>query len=467
MRPAAILLTLVCIALACGLWLFRSRASVAPTPVAPDVAPATTPGANAPDELAPSDRSPAPIQSPVAPTPATKPAPASTDPTNAELTKEEVQALEVETPPGVIEGIVLRGRDPITTGGLVHYRRGPLHDLAKHPHELVVEEGTRQTNIDAHGMFRIAALEPGAYSLAVDVGRGLEQEVWTGLAANKPTRRVVIVLGTTSVKGHVWDDNGSPVSGALVAVEMEFDRKGVRSFRSTRATTNDGSYSMEDLPAGTGWFTVRLPAKWVLNESALMRRITLLPGEQRILDFGAPEPAKQWTGTLRNVSGDIIRGGGRLHLTRKDTQAYAESKIQEDGTFSVLVRPGEYAIGVSLNSDWDHRFELPPLQIGAVDIEHDLTFPGVRVTGVVIDESTGLPVAPKYRIGIGLRPRNANMGGPGTKVDAEGRFVVDGVEPGEWLVSSWPLKLVEGDHELIVSKQDVEIPLRLTVKTAK
>lgn len=76
-------------------------------------------------------------------------------------------------------------------------------------------------------------------------------------------------------------------------------------------------------------------------------------------------------------------------------------------------------------------------------------------------------MSPKFKLGIGVRMRNANNGGSGAKLDAQGRFVVDGVEPGVWLVSSWPLKLVGGDHEITVTKQDVEIPLRLTVRTSK
>jgi hypothetical protein len=460
MKAVWILIVVIGIVLGCWLMLFGSTDSVVATPVVPDAAPVRE--SRFLESLTPPERSAAAV-APIVP-----PVNARSSPTEPrELTKEEVQAFEVPIQPGIIEGIVLRGREPLSTGGIIRYRRGDLYDMSNPSGELTLEEGTEQTNIDAHGLFRTEELQLGGYELGVDLGHGLEQEVRVNLLSPQARRRIVIVLGTTSASGHVWDDNGAPLKGALVAITMEFERKGAQNFRTTRATADDGSYSMQDLPAGHGWFTVQLTGRWRPNESDLMQRITLSSGEHRILDFGAPEPATKWSGALKNSAGDNIRGGARLHLTRVDSNAYSESKIMDDGTFTVLVRPGEYGVGVSLNSNWDHRIELPHVNIPSIDLDHDLIFPGTRITGVVIDEATGQPVDPKFELGIGVRMRNANNGGSGAKLDDNGRFVVDGIEPGVWLVSSWPIPLVEGDHEIIVSKQDVEIPLKLAVKTRK
>jgi hypothetical protein len=430
---------------------------------APDAARPELGEAPEPELSGSSERSPAPTAHPVAAQTA-----AIADASEApELTTAEAQALEVETPPGVIEGIVLRGREPLTTGGFVFFRRGYAEYIREDPRNAAAQDKLDSTSIDLRGTFRIVGLEPGDYTLALDLGNGAEQQTTVRLAPNKPGRRVVIVLGTATVKGHVYDMEGRPVAHARVRVDSEFSRKGANNFADVRSTGVDGSYEITDVPAGPAWFTVLLSGDWASRETDQMQRVTIAAGEVRIIDFGAPEPAKKWTGTVRARTGDEVRGGGTLSLTRTDTRAYSEAKIEDDGTFSVLLRPGQYSVGAKLNSNWDARVSFPPIQVGTLDLNQDLTLAGTSVTGVVIDARTGQPVHSALVLHIGLRLRDTKAEGPSGSVDDKGRFAVAGVEPGVWLVSAWPLQLVEGDHEITVGKQDVEIPLRLTVKTGK
>lgn len=438
--------------------LERSDPHTLPAGVAPEVA------ADRPDFDEPSQSRPRSLASPPGPTevPASPPPLASLpqEPTDA-----EIAALEVETPPGVMEGIVLRGREPLTTGGVVFFRPGYFSRLPEHPRDAGPQARLESAAIDGSGMFRIANLIPGNYTLAIDVGQGAQHETSVQLTSQKPGRRIVIVLGSARVSGHVYDEEGNPVADARVVVEGQFVRKGARSFRTSRSTRADGSYGFTDLPVGLYWFTVQLGGAWDSNDADSQQRLRLSAGEARVIDFGSTQAARTWSGTVRNRSGDPVQGGCRLHLTHSETGAYSVAVVEAESAFHVRLQRGEYSVHVSLDSDWEERIEVPVVRVGSADVNRDITIPGTRVKGTVIDLATGLPVQDYVGLRVGFRQRDAGTAGQGGPVDAAGRFAVDGVMPGVWLVSTHPLRLLVGDHEITVAESDVEIPLTLTVKS--
>jgi hypothetical protein len=453
MRTILILGALACVALGAYWVLSRDGASIESAMPRPEPTPVESATAVVPEPARMSERS---VAAGADPEPAAVAAqPASALPT--ELTGAEIKLLQTETPPGIIEGIVLRGREPLTTGGLVFHRRGYYARIPQRPRDAAPDESLGSTSIDARGTFRIVGLAPDNYTLALDLGHGAQNETLVQLSDEKPGKRVVIVLGGARVSGHVWNARGEPVSGARVCVSG--------AARTTRASSPDGSYEIADLPAGFYWFTVRLDGDWEVDDSDDQRKLILSAGEQRVIDFGSPEPARSWTGTVRTTAGAPVHGGGTLHMIHEQTGAYSTSPVDEHGVFRVPLVPGEYDVAVSLSVAPDHRVPAFALRMEAADVSRDITFPGTRVSGTVVDGATGLPWSGPGRLVIGLRPREGMIGGPNGPVDAKGWFALDGIQPGNWLLSAHPLKLVGGEREITVTERDVEIPLGLAVIT--
>jgi hypothetical protein len=454
---------LYAIAIACALlmgWLLLVRHPDRVAPVIPDAHPAAVADEQASPPAKLDARSPASTskQSPTV---------ASQKPRSVhELNVAEVKVLETETPPAVIEGIVLRHDEPITTGGLVFCQIGDgfYTRLPEHPRERA-NDVISSSVIDQHGEFRIENLAPDSYTLGLDLGHGMQNERRVTVA-DRPGKRLVIVLGGAGVHGRVYDTNGQPLPNAKVTIGSSVSETALsRIFRTSRTTGFDGTYAITDLNAGNYWLGVDLQGTRGPSSYDVMQRITLAVDEDRAIDIGSAEPSRTWTGTIKTTSGDHVHGGGRVHLTRRPDNAYSENEFGEDGAIQLALQRGEYGVQVSLNVDPDRRIDEPDLSIGAANITRDITLPGTRVSGVVIDAATGLTLQHSGNLTIGLRIRDRIVGGPHGAVDENGSFAIDAVEPGTWLVSTHPQRLAEGELEVTVHAEDVDIPLRLTVRT--
>ena len=108
-------------------------------------------------------------------------------------------------------------------------------------------------------------------------------------------------------------------------------------------------------------------------------------------------------------------------------------------------------------------FDLGELVLGSEDREEDLVVPGIRLQGTLSppDEVVGDPLKHSWTT-VSVRPQGHDYPAAFRRVnvDAAGRWFIDGLEPGTWVVSIWPgelagtptleVELKPGDREVVL-----------------
>lgn len=369
-------------------------------------------------------------------------------------------------PPGIIEGLVLRGSTPVD-GGTVYFWPGSQRALPRSPADTLQNAAPTELArraIDGEGRFAIAPLATGAYTLAVDVGNGPTLETSVDLTEARPSERVVIVLGSSRVFGHVYDAQGRPVADAAVRIGIE---AGGRAFKSRAFTDAHGAYDVRDLPAGSHWLVVNRegdPNGWAALD--VMRRLTpLTEGETRRVDVGSPERSAVWRGNLRTRGGELTTRAYTIGVTHTSTNSFTELHFEAGAPFELALEPGTYRVSVTLSGGSQLGIPMPDVLVGGQDFDADLVLPGARVRGTVIGWTANVP-GERYprRLEIAIRPRGETHGIRTVDVADDGSFVFDAVPAGAWTVTTHPFDLAPGSAaEVIVSDGDVEVPLSISV----
>jgi RNA polymerase sigma factor (sigma-70 family) len=296
------------------------------------------------------------------------------------------------------------------------------------------------------GVARFDGLTSGNYGVRASLAGHIDLTAYVVMRETAGTL-VTLASGTSSVEGTAWDEDGRPVPGSKVVLQ----NKQTRTLSYTR-TREDGTYALLRLEAGPHWVSK--------NGGEVMNFTTVLvPGPNR-LDFGSPAPRAHWRGTLRTRSG--AEHHGRVVLWVRSTPQGLTTRVIEDGHFDVRLLPGTYRIVAKPDATSSFEAELGEVVVALEDFERDLVLPGARVHGTV-RRTDGAPL-PRYNMGVGLR----HPGDPGLRsvpVDVDGRFVIDAVEPGTYLLNTHPLildggvdslrfELHPGEDELVL---DVEV----------
>jgi RNA polymerase sigma-70 factor (ECF subfamily) len=393
-----------------------------------------------------------------------------------ELTEEEIAKLETPTPIGAIEGIAFRGRQPLEHGTVYCWPSwDPLPDHSRErssdPNLRSKLDSLQHAELDIHGEFRFRALRLGQYRVGVDTGDGPRAETLVELKET-PGSRIVIVLGTALVRGHVYDDDGKPIPGAWVELSRDVTRKGSSAFNTGRRTDARGAYVIDQLAAGIYWFTVRFDGSNDGFKSDLMQHLPFLNlGERRAFDVGEPRRAAVWTGTVRTRGGEVVPGPAAIWIDNRVSGAHSQHRYDEQGRFSVALRPGEYSVYVAYRSqsDWPPDRKPQTMVIGRNDIEQDIVLPGARLRGLVVDAGTQEARSssrPHVDVSIHLEGHNYPSAYLEASVGADGRFFIDGLKPGAWMLDAYEpgFLRVLADLRFVVLEGDLEVPLRVVLE---
>jgi RNA polymerase sigma-70 factor (ECF subfamily) len=409
---------------------------------------------------------PSGARSEAAPTANDAPRPPSSDTAAAGPALDLDAEREAEVPPGAIEGLVVRGTIPLD-GGHVDFQAGyhvrlPSERTARLAQ---VADGTlTRIAIGSDGRFSLADLAAGWYTVGVDTtetrnlprgahaGPGVQFDV--EVFADRPSQRLVIVLGAASIIGHVYDDEGQPVAGAVVKLGRSgsyLERLG-SSFAETDAT---GSFAFHDLlPEVYGISLASLPGQdhvdYVWQQ---LERLGL--EETRVFDLGTPWRAVVWRGRVVHPDGAPVERGGTLGRESDATGSYEEVAVTTLASFTLRVRPGRYVIRVRVSTS-DSGFRTDYLTLGEVDVpdtdfEHDLALPGTTVRGNVT--GVALEDLPK-RLDLSLYPQGSQQPVQHASVTRDGRFVLYAVPPGEYRVDLWPALTAAPGTSLVVREGD-------------
>lgn len=398
----------------------------------------------------------------------------SPEPSEAECERMEEGFVHAST----LAGIVLRGRQPVESG--TAYLAHGVRFVPKDPRDRWIgmttwmpksgEEEVATCRIRVDGTFAFEGLQPDWYTLAIDVGGGTCRQMHFNLMRGKrPARTVVIVIGTATIAGQVYDDEGQPLADARVVASLELVRNQEnRVFTTVAWTDARGAYELGALPAGTYLVGMRREGRKDDPNLDETLQATVAIGEERTVDFGMAGRKPVWSGVLRARTGEPAAGGGRIEIEGGEPKRKLETFYDLSGAFRAPLMPGHYAARVRAVGDPMRLVELGEVDVPERGLAHDLVLPGTRIRGIALDWRTGGPWPDPSGYSISLRPIDQDW--PGAFTDAQigpgGVFVFDGVGPGTWVLGGHPLEILgvpEGMIELAVRPDELEVPLTVTI----
>jgi hypothetical protein len=283
---------------------------------------------------------------------------------------------------------------------------------------------------DRHGRVSIGGQRAGAKLSLLVRAEGFA-EASASLDANPEAEPIRVVLEPTSrLGGRVVDEAGVPIAGAKVELDM-VRTLGAASFgmpRSDAETADDGTFLFEGLEPGRAGLTASAPGRRTVRNQG----IALAAGESQLDHELRLEPGATITGTVRNAEGTPL-DGVRVLIPEGNTSP----------AMIMMVRSGALT-----NADGHFRLEgaavgrrlleahAPGFRTGKVELElragenaADFTLErGASIAGRVLAPA-GEPIG-GATVRVLAGPGRPSFGLPSAQSDSQGRFRIDGLEPG-------------------------------------
>jgi hypothetical protein len=442
------------------------------------------------------------------------------------------------TPPGVRPGQpprdtpAQRGADEKTPSGRIRGRvlaadSGRAVKRARVFINAAELPGGRGILTDDNGLFDFTELPAGRYSLSVSktgyitISYGQRRPLQAGtplqLADGQQLTSLEMRLPRGSaIAGHLFDESGEPMAGAMVrAMRYDYAQGGRQLVPAGNAQTDDqgyyriwglnpGDYYLSavvrnfapfggraggplpfagrgggfpggrgappppDNPEQVGYAPTYYPGVPTVADA---RAVTVGLGADALdIDFGLLlVHTSRLAGHVTN-SDSTATSSGNVNLIPDGAQVARAmnlgARIEWDGTFTIAnVPPGRYTLRARGDDTDPSEFAVQPISVGEQDIP-DLTVvltPGGTITGSVTFQNAGgaqLPDVTQIRIGAPMADFSALGPNATARVDKEGKFTLHGVPAGEHLIRTqgplrgWMLKSV-----LVNGREMIDTPL--------
>lgn len=379
----------------------------------------------------------------------------------------------------VLTGTALRAQEPqnqdtcAVSGVVVKSTTGaPLKRAIVYLQHIGTTASNEQYSLrtDVGGRFSFSGLRPGDYSMWVNrdgylnmsYGQDKPQSPPKPLTLRPGERRTdllfrLVPLG--DIVGHVYDEDGEPVSGVNIQALQYNYVNGHRQLLPTGTTSSDdvGAYRLARLTPGEYYIgaTYNDPAPPSDQATPVAYVPVYYPGAT---DPAAAQPIRVGTGqelpdvdfTLVPVRSVSIRGrlicttdrilpGLNVGLLRRDVGMFSyqgNSMVDSQGNFEIRsVPPGSYVLSVQYYDRGRQYSGRQTVDVGNSDVDGvELVLgPGSEVKGVVRIEGKGL--SPKG-LQVQLVPREqVQMGAQPSNVEANGSFAFQHVPDGPYLVN--------------------------------
>lgn len=327
---------------------------------------------------------------------------------------------------------------------------------------------SRRTVSDAQGTLSFQALTPGRYSLLVRAA-GMPPLLVPGL----DVRETGANFGTLHlpppgiVEGRVVDLQNRPIAGAWVLEDFRNDPDkaqgiGVRTGADGRFVLVIGRGSRLDLTITAAGY-----ANGLLTVEAPTRSPATVT-----LKLSGLNPAHRLVVSLRSEGGDPVSEAALYLITEKmkhmpslmDREMGAWPRFSEDGRYELQSEPGRMTLRILADGYLPQEVEFEVPEDGdAQNLEV------VLQTGpaVIVGQVTGLDGGPIEDVSIMVGAKDQGQGkllphrSTDTKTDSNGRFRIDGLTEGVWLVLAETSGYPQISKELLLHAGENRLDLQL------
>lgn len=381
----------------------------------------------------------------------------------ADPTEQELARFARLCPPGTIEGIVLRGLEPVE-GGWAWLGAQSLGGLPWGPPEVWdAAASVSRAPIGPDGVFRFSSLAPDTYGVGVRTPEGTARHVYVTLRADTSTPRIRIVLGAGGIRGRVYDEHAAAAVGWHVAVNNYGNTLAGTQVIAGRETDAQGAFEFGDLVGGS----------YVLSAGPVPDRreprtrtlyLELPQGEWKTVDVGTPRGGSIWTGHVLLPRGEPLRLMALTELRIESGDARENAALSSEGGFRAQVRAGTHRLALfAYSRSGGVLVPLGELTLPGHDLEQDIPLPRaflrVRAT---YRGSRGEPEAALSALSTWLEGSGRILSGVRGR-DRSECFLA--VAPGEYVLSSHPplLGAPGGQLPVRIREQDDEVALDVVI----
>jgi len=287
-----------------------------------------------------------------------------------------LHAHDVETPLGVLEGVVILGDSPFP-GGQARLRIGAQ---------------TRATEIGADGRFRFDSIGTGmAARLEVEPAGATPREISASSVAGSlnSRRRLIVALGHSSIEGRVFDREGRPVARGAVRALWNGRRQDAYAESVVVAMpATDGSYRVSHLLPG------RYEVIAAFDDGNFKSSLVEISGTTPTpCDLGSPTPEPTLSGFVRGP-GVTTPGPGSLIFvgTKPGVADMATASYDADGRYSARMPTGTYLVRVQPPAPARSILLDEPVIVPPGVSTRDLVLPDGRIRGRLVNPATRRPV---------------------------------------------------------------------------
>lgn len=229
------------------------------------------------------------------------------------------------------------------------------------------------------------------------------------------------------MRGRVWDANGAPLPGVVIALDIPLLHGG--DGRATTRTDASGAYEVGRILAGAGWFTATRYGASEEDHVRLANHVLAFPeGEWAQIDIGSPQGSGRLLATFVNAAGEPLTGGTAT-ARRDDSAERVAQKIQGNGQVSFELAPGPWQMRL-WGLDGPHTVEGTAEVRSNQTTEHTFTVAGARIGGS-LRNAVGQVIEPiPAKQQVSLRESPVGYIFRSVKVGPDGRYRFDGVKPG-------------------------------------
>jgi hypothetical protein len=319
---------------------------------------------------------------------------------------------------------------------------------------------------DINGHFRIGDVAPGEYSISADRQNffpqpngapGAPMQRFTVAIGEQVTSVVVKLTPTGAITGHVLDQDGEPIRGALVQAMQYAHVAGQRQLRSVVQvqSKNNGEYRLFGLRPGSYRLQVSsrpIRAGWMDPPDIRGPRVplgyavTFFPST---MDVASAVPVELRAGAELHGFDITVRVTQASHLVRAkftpednvgiqpqllalDSQRRYGWTVRISGDTIEFggVLPGSYVLLVTRGEGAARTYARQQVDVSDADVDAGtLSFsPPTDIKGTVRIE--GKPSLPLQSLKLSLQPEGPSPNGPArAEIKPDGSFVLNGIAP--------------------------------------